>query len=123
MLGTNGRSWKIKSQQNSGLLSLRNSPSVKQKAKDRKVYFPNEQPKVTIMVKEKNLNQYSKNQKIKRERKRGRIRQWHLRLLFINFPFKIIYLEVGFSDKEDKVNRVIQISEVGDESPELKRSI
>ena len=123
MLGTNGRSWKIKSQQNSGLLSLRNSPSVKQKAKDRKVYFPNEQPKVTIMVKEKNLNQYTKNQKIKRERKRGRIRQWHLRLLFINFPFKIIYLEVGFSDKEDKVNRVIQISEVGDESPELKRSI
>ena len=123
MLGTNGRSWKIKSQQNSGLLSLRNSLSVKQKAKDRKVYFPNEQAKVTIMVKEKNLNQYSKNQKIKRERKRGRIRQWHLRLLFINFPFKIIYLEVGFSDKEDKVNRVIQISEVGDESPELKRSI
>lgn len=39
------------------------------------------------------------------------------------FSFKILYLEVGFSDKEDKMNRVIQISEVGDESPELKRSI
>lgn len=72
MLGTNGRRWKIRSQQNSGLPSLRNSLSVKQKAKDRRVYFPNEQAKVTIMVKEKNLNQYSKNQKIKRERDRER---------------------------------------------------
>ena len=39
------------------------------------------------------------------------------------FSFKIFYLEVGFSDKENKINRVIHISEVGDESPELKRSI
>lgn len=70
MLGTNGRSWKIKSQQNTGFLSLRNSLSVKQKAKDRNVYFPNKQAKVTIMVKEKNLYQYSKNQKVKRERER-----------------------------------------------------
>ena len=70
MLGTNGRSWKIKSQQNTGFLSLRTSLSVKQKAKDRNVYFPNKQAKVTIMVKEKNLYQYSKNQKVKRERER-----------------------------------------------------
>lgn len=38
------------------------------------------------------------------------------------FSFKILSLEVGFSDKEDKMNRVIQISS-RDESPELKRSI
>jgi len=70
VLGTSGRSWKIKSQQNTGFLSLRNSLSVKQKAKDRNVYFPNKQAKVTIMVKEKYLYQYSKNQKVKRERER-----------------------------------------------------
>ena len=70
MLGTSGRSWKIKSQQNTGFLSLRNSLSVKQKAIDRNVHFANKQAKVTIMVKEKYLYQYSKNQKVKRERER-----------------------------------------------------
>lgn len=72
VLGTNGRSWKIKSQQNTGFLSLRNSLSVKQKAIDRNVHFPNKQAKVTIMVKEKTLYQYSKNQNVKGEKDRER---------------------------------------------------
>lgn len=72
VLGTNGRNWKIKSQQNTGFLSLRNSLSVKQKAIDRNVHFANKQAKVTIMVKEKTLYQYSKNQNVKGEQDRER---------------------------------------------------
>lgn len=68
VLGTNGRSWKIKSQQNTGFLSLRNSLSVKQKAIDRNVHFPNKQAKVTIMVKRKNSLPIFKKPKRKRRK-------------------------------------------------------